>query len=165
MRRTNKGMVPITSRDVIIDPDTQACLNAYNSMMQQRTERQTDAYRVGRVESQISPYVDTSNNPNSLYARAYTQDELNMRRKIEILKYSKNSMESKTNTLSYETGRAWNLSTKRKSCPQDDLLPSTTASCNIPGPIQIIQYDQTIPLYNYRGTQLNADGSETSSFL
>ena len=158
MRRTNKGMVPITSRDVIIDEDTQACLNAYNSMMQQRAERQTDAYRVGRTESQISPYVDTSNNPNSLYARAYTQEELNMR-------YSKNSMESKTNTLSYETGRAWNLSTKRKSCPQDDLLPSTTASCNIPGPIQIIQYDQTVPLYNYRGTQLNADGSETSSFL
>ena len=164
MRRTVKGMVPIQSRDIVLTEEQQSCLNAYNALFQQRAERQNDAYRVGRAESQVSPY-DESNNQNSLYTRAYTQDELNMRRKIEILKYNKNSMESKTNTLSYETGRAWNLSTKRKSCPQDDLLPSSTADCNIPGPIQTIQYDPTIPLYNYKGVLNTSDKSTTSAFL
>lgn len=162
MKKTIKGMVPIVpldkktnrQRDIILDPDTVTCLNSYNALITERSIRQNDEYRVGRLELQVSPYIQQDS--TNMFQRVFTQDELNMRRKIEILKYNKNAVQTKLNKLSYLSGTASSLSVKRQSCPNDDLLPSLTSSCNIPGPVQIIQYNEEVPLYNYK-TNVNSE--------
>jgi hypothetical protein len=34
-------------------------------------------------------------------------------------------------------------------CPQDRLLPTSTTACDVPGTPMMLQYDPSIPLYNY----------------
>ena len=107
----------------------------------------------------------------------YTQQQLNMRRKAEILKYSNNTSSTKTNNLtkaqkwaqlasgmsqtkSYTTLTGYEPDTSgvyqqyiqkfnNNSCPNDGLIPTPTSSCNVPGPITYLIRDESIPLYNY----------------
>lgn len=83
----------------------------------------------------------------------YTQQQLNMRRKVEILKYSSNTSNSKTNNLTkkqlFSLITAANYTGNTLICPDDINLPSLTSSCDVPGEITVLQNDNTVPLYNF----------------
>jgi hypothetical protein len=115
----------------------------------------------------------------------YTEAQLNMRRKAEILKYSATKTNSKTNNYTKAeryalliSGRAQknsytsivqpNFTTVNGvttydynvikanivSCkPNYDMIPTPTSSSDIPGPIQYLVRDLSIPLYNYANNQ------------
>ena len=99
-----------------------------------------------------------------------TKLQLDMRRKVEILKYENNATNTKTNNLTKK--QQWSMlvngNTKNDSqasivrsellikngltpipCPQDEFLPTLTSACDVPGPVIVLRYDPTIPLYNY----------------
>jgi len=81
----------------------------------------------------------------------YTQQDLNMRRKAEILLY--NNQSSKGNTLT--KNQKWSLINKRATTPFNNrvckngniLTPSS--ACDVPGPPIELYLDPNVPLYNY----------------
>lgn len=83
---------------------------------------------------------------------AYTQFQLNMRRKAEILRYSSNTSSSQTNNLTRKEKWA-KLANARNNkivyCPNDLALPTLSTSCDVPGPITVLYHDKTVPLYNF----------------
>lgn len=112
----------------------------------------------------VSPY------PN------FTQSQLDMRRKVEILKYNGNKQNTKTNILTKKEQFA--LLSKGKSsakisqytitnnksgntCASDLTKPTLTSSCNVPGPLIYLQLDSSVPLYNYN--VINTHGIEPIS--
>jgi hypothetical protein len=121
-----------------------------------------------------SPY-DSSNNLNQIF----TQDQLNMRRKAEILKFSANKSSTKTNNLTKKekwvqlvagSSQQRNLSYSFiqnnlipgttnyvNTCPSGTILYTPTSASNIPGKIMNLYEDPTVPLYMY-STNVNAYG-------
>ena len=106
-----------------------------------------------RLELQPSPYP------------AHNQQQLNMRRKIEILKYSGITQNTKTNNQ-IKTQK-WSQIVRGKNnvsasllnngifdCSGDEYIPTPTSSCDIPGPVIILQYDDTVPLYDIQTQQM-----------
>ena len=84
------------------------------------------------------------------YENGFTQEQLDMRRKAEILQYRKNGSQV-TGQLT-KRGRFAKLFTvagNNSICPLDLYLPTPTSSSNVPGPITTLQYNESIPLYNY----------------
>jgi hypothetical protein len=93
----------------------------------------------------------------------YSPFQLNMRRKAEILKYNSSQQNTKSNNptkkqkfanLVKKTGNVSqyqaNLQTySNLVCQADIVKPTLSTSCNVPGPPIMLQYDPTIPLYNY----------------
>ena len=93
----------------------------------------------------------------------FTKLQLDMRRKIEILKYDNTSSSTKTNNLTKKQnwsqlvkGSTQNYSQNAiiaspniSTCPLDAFIPTLTSSCDVPGPVMILQYDPSVPLYNY----------------
>jgi hypothetical protein len=82
----------------------------------------------------------------------YTQFQLNMRRKAEILKYSSNTSSSQTNNLTRKEKWARLANSKNNKivyCPNDLVLPTLSSSCDVPGPITVLYNDPNIPLYNF----------------
>jgi hypothetical protein len=96
------------------------------------------------------------------YSAGFTQQQLDMRRKAEILKYANNK------------GLQTNLPTKRQLfasamrvsitindasanatdlvapvCPNDAIIPVPTTASGIPGPVLYLYEDSSVPLYNY----------------
>lgn len=83
---------------------------------------------------------------------AYTQFQLNMRRKAEILKYSSNKSSSQTNNLTKKEKWAKLSNAKNNKiiyCPNDLALPTLSSSCDVPGPITVLYNDNNVPLYNF----------------
>ena len=133
--------------------DATTC-NTINAILQQK--RQNALWNVPPNRANLtSPYP------------AFTKMQLDMRRKVEILKYTgqssqvNNTTKSKnwTNIVSGKSARR-NISqysinnptqnTDRNSaCPADALIPTLTSSCDVPGPPMYLTYDPTVPLYNY----------------
>lgn len=88
----------------------------------------------------------------------YTKYQLDMRRKVEILKFSSNRMNSQTNNLT--KSQKWanlvsgittsvsssSISNAKECTPQ----PSLSSSCDIPGPVFQLYEDPTVPLYNFK---------------
>jgi len=94
-------------------------------------------------------------NPISPYPN-YTQAQLDMRRKAEILQYKKNSTQTTQLTKSQRFASVVNGSyqvNSNKVCNKDLLRPTPTSAAGIPGPLMILQYDPTVPLYNYQTKQ------------
>ena len=103
-----------------------------------------------RVELQTSPYQ-----------QGYTQRQLDMRRKVEILKYNPILQGNQTNSLT--KAERWaqivNGATQRRSavatpagqslCPDDDYLHIPTSSSDVPGPAIDLYLEDGVPLYNY----------------
>ena len=100
--------------------------------------------------------------PSSPYPQ-FTERQLAMRRKVEILKYSNNtgagttksqkwSQISRTQTVSQYTinNRA---AAAAFSCPADELIPTSTTKCDVPGPEEFLYYDPTVPLYQHASQQ------------
>jgi hypothetical protein len=85
----------------------------------------------------------------------FTQAQLDMRRKVEILKYKQQTLNSNVSSKSKRWSRIVQLSHKnplsgtKNPCPQDALIPTPTSSCNVPGPIMLLQYNPSVALYKY----------------
>jgi hypothetical protein len=47
------------------------------------------------------------------------------------------------------------------TCPLDNLIPTPTSSCDVPGPITYLIDDETVPLYNY-ATKTNSYANDTN---
>ena len=134
---------------------------AVKSVLDQKRERAL--YNIPPLRlTPISPYP------------VYTQFQLNMRRKVEILKYSSNNQNTKTNSLSKAqlwsllvNGNTQNMSQSKISqfdptttrCPSDATIPKLTTASDVPGPPIVLQFDPTVPLYKYLGDQNRAYGS------
>jgi len=108
--------------------------------------------------SNIPTTVPIRFDPVSPYSQ-YTQDQLAMRRKAEILQYNANKQNTKQNgttkkqAFSYlannpQISASTNSITTRKVCDQN-LISVPTSSSNVPGPIQYLYMDPSVPLYNY----------------
>jgi len=95
----------------------------------------------------------------------YSKQQLDMRRKIEILKYTSAQQNTKQNTQTkkrqfadlvknagvsnskisqYATNSGTNL-----ICLSNLNKPISTTACDVPGPPMMLYYDPSVPLYNY----------------
>lgn len=99
--------------------------------------------------------------PNNPYLSGqFTKMQLDMRRKVEILKYSANKSSTQTNNLTKNQKFALlvrgaipspkpNNNNTDIDCSADKLIPRPTTSSGVPGPITYLYEDDTVPLYNY----------------
>ena len=99
---------------------------------------------------------------NPYLSGQFTKTQLDMRRKVEILKYSANKSSTQTNNLTKSQKFALLVrgaipSPKPKNnntntdCSADKLIPRPTTSSGVPGPVTYLYEDDTVPLYNYSG--------------
>jgi len=123
-----------------------------------------------------SRYDNLANNPYNLTypgtLKKFTKLDLDMRRKVEILKYSANNSSTQTNRFTkaeiyaqaisgkYQQRTYSNVYIKENtqnnqlnSCP---TIKTPTSSCGVPGPIIYLYEDNNVPLYNYT---TNIDGN------
>lgn len=93
----------------------------------------------------ISPYVEDN------LGRKFTQQQLDMRRKTEILKYNKNSTQGPQLTKKQRLAASLrgNYNVSRVVCPNDYKIPVLTTSSGIPGPAIFLVEDRDVILYNY----------------
>jgi hypothetical protein len=106
--------------------------------------------------------------PPSPYPQ-FTERQIAMRRKVEILKYSNNTgagttQKSKWAQLSRtQTASQYAINNRAAeaalSCPADELIPTSTTKCDVPGPEEFLYYDPTVPLYHH-ATQQRAFATE-----
>jgi len=120
-----------------------------------------------RRKMQLLNIPPTRYTPISPYP-GFTQFQLNMRRKVEILKYSANNTNSKTNN--FTKSERWNQlvsgNYQRRTIPQydiaksaennnvidcsgNDLIPMPTSRSGVPGPRVYLYKQPNVPLYNY----------------
>ena len=105
--------------------------------------------------------------PSNPYT-GFTQDQLNMRRKVEILKYNKNSTQGSqlTKKEKYAKMINGNYNISKVVCPDDYKIPVLSTASGIPGPAIYLVEDPDVPLYNYAqntnafGEQLQEDDDE-----
>jgi hypothetical protein len=101
---------------------------------------------------------------NPYLSGQFTKMQLDMRRKVEILKYSANKSSTQTNNLTKSqkfamlargtTGTTTKISPSTKGnvdCSADKLIPRPTSSSGVPGPVTYLYEDSAVPLYNYSG--------------
>lgn len=102
----------------------------------------------------ISPY---SNNATGLSTNI-TIDQLNMRRKAEILKYESNRMPNQTNNLTKKQKWSRLVTQPNRVTTQPDPnnpdncptnVPISTTASGVPGPPMLLYEDPNIPLYNF----------------
>jgi hypothetical protein len=117
-----------------------------------------------RYEGVASPYLQAIPTKN----RPPTQQELDMRRKAEILQYNKNNNSKLTNKQKY-TQIVSAVRTRRgardasnnlfiSDCPNDLYIPTPSSSSDVPGPVVMLYYDPAIPLYKYAdNTSINGE--------
>ena len=113
-----------------------------------------------RYEGVASPYLQTITKKG----RPPTQQELDMRRKAEILQYNKNNNSKLTSKQKY-TQIVSSVRTRRgardasgNDCPNDLYIPTPSSSSGVPGPVVMLTYDPDIPLYNYaENTSINSE--------
>jgi hypothetical protein len=82
---------------------------------------------------------------------AFTQEQLNMRRKTEILKYNKNSTQGPRMTKKQRLAATFRggYNAARVVCPNDFRIPVLSTSAGVPGPPIYLVEDPDVPLYNY----------------
>lgn len=104
---------------------------------------------------------------NPYASMEFSQEDLNMRRKAELLQYDKTSnVQGKltraqryrqisqgignrgSQTLLSVSGEFIGV-VSTSSCPLDLYLPTLSSRSDVPGPSVTIQYDKNVPLYNY----------------
>lgn len=121
----------------------------------------------------ISPYTNTKPSessplpPGQVY---YTQQQLDMRRKYEILQYKNNGnvngkvtkKKDFSNLVTNKTRYTKTVKTNNESviyatnsCPDDETLFVPTSSSDVPGPRTVLYYEPNVPLYNYGQNNLN----------
>lgn len=122
---------------------------------------------VQRYDNLVNSPYDISNVLN----KTFTQDQLNMRRKSEILKYGATKSNTKTNNLTKRekwvqlvngSSQQRNLSYSFiqnnlipgttnyiNTCPSGTILYTPTSASGIPGKVMNLYEDPTVPLYMY----------------
>ena len=114
--------------------------------------------------------------PINPYSLGYTQAQLDMRRKAEILQYNKTSNGKSSKKQNFVTAVKGSLQRRTFSnyylkavqdgaeqlCPNDILIPTLTTASDVPGPAMYLNYDPTVPLYNYNSNQ-EAYGTQSTS--
>jgi hypothetical protein len=147
-------------------------MTTLSDMCLQREKKQQLHIPISRYEVE-SPYTTT----------AYTQFDLDMRRKAEILKYANNTSSNKTNDLTQK--QKWSFFVNNKSklkvpktfvsfynrdlnetyqtfykiktldngCPNTIIKTNSTAA-NVPGNIDLY-LDESVPLYKYKKETIN----------
>lgn len=95
----------------------------------------------------------------------FTKMQLDMRRKVEILKYKKNSTQARNLTAKEKQAQILrgNYRGNVLYCADDKNIPVKTSSSDVPGPIITLQEDPTVPLYNYITNQFSPAVSFTES--
>lgn len=90
-------------------------------------------------------------NPVSPYSKGFTYEQITMRRKVEVLKYAKQSTQTKKLTKKEKQAMIarGNYKGTQLFCTDDYAIPRPTSSSGIPGPITYLVEDKTVPLYNY----------------
>lgn len=84
----------------------------------------------------------------------YTKPQLDMRRKVEILQYKKNSTQLYQTTKTQKWSQLATAKTTRFTiCNKDQNVASPSSACDVPGPLIYLSYDPTVPLYNYATNQ------------
>ena len=113
-------------------------MSDFSGICEQRKQFQLNNIPPIRYEP-ISPYP------------AFTQEQLNMRRKTEILKYNKNSTQGPRMTQKQKLAATLRggYNTARVVCPNDYKIPVLTTSAGVPGPPIYLVEDPNVPLYNY----------------
>lgn len=97
---------------------------------------------------------------NPYVTGGFTKFQLDMRRKVETLKYSSNKSSTQTNNMTKKEkfallvrgGMSRTQAVTQSSvidCSLDQLIPTPTTACGVPGPVIYLYEDQTVPLYNY----------------
>ena len=94
---------------------------------------------------------------SSPYDLGFSQNQLNMRRKYEILQYYPNVQSTQTNKLTQKQIYAQavrGFNSNRRYSPNSLLTPCPvprvpTTSSDVPGPSIVLYLDDTVPLYNY----------------
>ena len=115
-----------------------------------KQKRQVALYNIPPIRlNLVSPYP------------THTQAQLDMRRKVEILKYKNQNTQTNGLTKSQRwaqlvSGSASSstisqaaASTSDLTCASDLLIPTLTSACDVPGPPIYLTYDPTVSLYNY----------------
>ena len=99
---------------------------------------------------------------SSPYGR-YSKQQLDMRRKAEILRYNSTAQASQTNSLTKKQSFAQLVTGKNimgisesslSKCSSSTIVslsskPTWTTACDVPGPPMILQFDSSIPVYNF----------------
>jgi hypothetical protein len=124
----------------------------------------TETNRRNGLKFNIPPPRYTPQNP---YEDGFTKEQLDMRRKVEILKYNKSSNYRITKAQSwvqvvngnfqrrtYSKSYLNRLTTEDRDC--ENIVTYSTGA-NIPGPQIPLYLDKNVPLYNYN-TQRNVQG-------
>lgn len=95
----------------------------------------------------------------------FTKMQLDMRRKVEVLKYKKNSTQARNLTAKEKQAQILrgNYRGNVLYCADDKNIPVKTSSSDVPGPIITLQEDPTVPLYNYITNQFSPAVSFTES--
>lgn len=144
--------------------------NVMFNICQQRLQNQINHVPGPRNELQPSP---------SPYEQGFTQSQLDMRRKVEILEYKASRQNTKTN--SFTRSQKWSQFIRNGSgvsqsvlnqianggspieiCPNDKYIPKPTYYSNVPGPIIDLVYDPNVPLYKF---QENTEAAGTTVVL
>tara|TARA_B100001093_G_scaffold520444_1_gene615995 strand:- start:5888 stop:6937 length:1050 start_codon:yes stop_codon:yes gene_type:complete len=104
----------------------------------------------------FSPYTNSTLDDPNATRNNITQEQLNMRRKAEILKYKKNTTggvpTSKQNFARLMRGTK-NVQTQFANCLSNESISMPTTSSDVPGPVISLQLDNSIPLYNYESNR------------
>ena len=131
---------------------------AYKNAIQQRNRAKFYNVPPPRYNNLANnPYLKT--NPST--GLLFTNYDLTMRRKAEVLKYSNSSSSTKTNNLtkrqqwaqivrgnsSLQNSQAY-INSNPTPCPQTIVYTSSTAS-GVPVPPVLLYEDDNVPLYNY----------------
>ena len=116
---------------------------AISQMCEQK--RQRSLFPTPPVRLQLpSPYRTEAE-----FQTGITKRQLDMRRKIEILKYQNNNGKTTSKQQFSLLAAASNSVNRRINTTDCMFTPTKTSSSNIPGPIIELTLDETIPLYNY----------------
>lgn len=141
--------------------------NLLFNICQQRRRAQLFPVTLTRAELEESPYNKPVN------GIVYTQYDIDMRRKAEILKYSSNKVSTQTNSLT-KTEKfsllvrgfsqsiplaSSNESTIQRACPNDALILTPTSSSDVPGPVIMLFDNESVPLYKYINPSYNRNYS------
>ena len=123
----------------------------------------------------VNPYRDATG-----ASTTFTQQQLDMRRKAEILQYNKTSSNgkiTKKQNFAGVVGRRNQYSSYYirniqngtanldEFCPNDILIPTSTRRSDVPGPEIFLRYDPTVPLYNYNSNQFTYGIQNTNEQL
>lgn len=130
--------------------------------------QQRNQYYLALVRTRSSRYEGNSflmsailHEPTSGFT--YTQQQLDMRRKVEILQYAGASTQGgkqESNVQKFaRINRTYNTRLAKlnadSDCSSDKYIPRATTDSDVPGPPQLLVYDPNVELYNYKGMQQN----------